>query len=145
MSNLTLLWCRIMVQKYDKSSFSIIWLHVSKRALNIVCTVGTLKLIKKNHLQPESSCLRQDSLAWHGMKLYIAQNTYIVYLERRLQCSSYHKHLRIRNLYYWWTFAALALQIIYGLLELYYISCLVVISIIRLTTSVWRWLWINNL
>lgn len=133
-----------MVGKYDKSSFSIIWLHVSKRALNLVCTMGTLEHITKNHLQLESSCLRQGSLAWHGMKLYRVQSTHTIYLEWRLQCSSCHKHLRIRNLFYWWTFAALAPQIIYGILELYYFSYLVIISIIRLTTSVWRWLWINN-
>lgn len=143
-TNLILICCRIMVRKYENFSFSIIWLHVSKRALNFVCTMGTLKLIKKNYLWPESSCLQQGSLAGHGMKLYTVQSTHIIYLEQRLQSSSCHKHLRIRNLYSSWTFASLVLQIIYGLLELCYISYLVVISVIRLTTSVWWWLWINN-
>lgn len=127
-----------MVRKYD-----IIWLHF-KRALNLVCTVRALNHITNNHLQLEASCLRQGSLAWYGMKLCRVQSTHTIYLERRLQCSSCHKHLRIRNLYYRWTFAALVPQIIYGILKLCYFSYLVVISIIRLTTSVWWWLWINN-
>lgn len=134
-----------MVRQRVESSFSIIRLRVSKRAVHFVCIVGTLKFIKKNHLKHETRCLRQRSLSLHGLKAHTEESAHIVYLEPRLQWSSCHKHYRIRNRSYWWAFAIPALQLLHGILELYHISYLEVILIMILNISVWQWLWTSHL